>query len=180
MSHISFSPPLSDSKVLTLEMSFRTLQPNGLLVYQDIPEYDEVEEAEEVSSLLASFHLVVEMSQGHLRVGHMFDHYKDILNIGRGKHSIETRAVCVCVCVCVCVRVCVCVYVCVCVCVCLRAYVHACVRARVCVCVCVCVCACVCVCVRVCVCLCVCERDRQTDRQTDRQRQRERESTQCV
>ena len=110
VSHISFSPPLSDSKVLMLELSFRTLQPNGLLVYQDIPEYDEVEE-KEISPLLDSFHLVVEMSQGHLRVGHMFDHYKDILNTGSGKQSICMW--CVCVCACARARACVCVYVCV-------------------------------------------------------------------
>ena len=133
-----------------LELSFRTLQPNGLLVYQDIPEYDEVEE-KEISPLLDSFHLVVEMSQGHLRVGHMFDHYKDILNTGSGKQSICMW--CVCVCVRARARARVCVSMCVCIrgmfvcmstwCVCVHEYVvSVCVHARVCVCVCVFVCLC--------------------------------------
>ena len=106
VSRVSFSPPLTgDGRVLRLEMSFRTLEPNGLLAYQDVPERggeggggegkegegeekEGEEEEEEISRLLDSFRLVVEMSQGHLRVGHMFDHYKDILNIGRGRHSV--------------------------------------------------------------------------------------------
>jgi hypothetical protein len=41
---------------------------------------------EEVRQVLTdSFHLYVELSQGRLDVGHLFDRYKDVLSIGKGK-----------------------------------------------------------------------------------------------
>ena len=87
-------------------MAFRTLQPNGLLLYQAVADGgEEGEENEggadvgerreggtEHSRLLDSFHLFVELRQGHLRVGHMFDHYKDILNLGRGEYVCSLHA----------------------------------------------------------------------------------------
>ncbi|XP_076440390.1 axotactin-like isoform X2 [Babylonia areolata] len=84
VSHMTFEPSLSSSGLLRLELTFRTLQANGLLVYQEVSGSSEAEEEdEEVRRLLRSFHLFVEMRQGHLRVGHMFDHFKDIVNVGR-------------------------------------------------------------------------------------------------
>ncbi|XP_070194668.1 axotactin-like isoform X2 [Littorina saxatilis] len=83
VSHITFSPPLSDSKVLRLELSFRTLLLNGVLLYQDLEDYAGEGVREEYKPLLHGYHMMVEMRQGHLRVAHVFDHYTHILNIGR-------------------------------------------------------------------------------------------------
>ncbi|XP_076463197.1 axotactin-like isoform X3 [Babylonia areolata] len=87
VSHITFSPPLTDSHIFRLQLSFRTLQANGVLVYQDVADHGEEEgeeeKEEESESLLDSFHLFVAMRQGYLRVGHMFDQLSDVLNIGR-------------------------------------------------------------------------------------------------
>ncbi|KAL8582074.1 hypothetical protein ACOMHN_003995 [Nucella lapillus] len=90
ISYMSYSPPLSSSPLLRLELSFRTLRPNGVLVYQEV-EGSSLDSAgdEEVCRLLRSFHLFVELRQGHLRVGHIFDNYKEILNIGRALNDDE-------------------------------------------------------------------------------------------
>ncbi|KAL8576553.1 hypothetical protein ACOMHN_003111 [Nucella lapillus] len=90
VSHITFSPPLTDSQTLRLELSFRTLQANGMIVYQDVAE-DSVKKLDEhgMSSLLESFHLFVALRQGYLKVGHKFDHYNDVLSIGRALNDDE-------------------------------------------------------------------------------------------
>lgn len=80
-SSISFSPQLHD-KILRLQLTFRTKQPNGLLLHHTVTEFDK-----EVFPQLANYEMFLEIRQGSLLVGYILNHYQDTFPMGKGKHT---------------------------------------------------------------------------------------------
>lgn len=79
VSHICFSPQLQNVKFQHLQLSFRSLQPNGLLVHHFLKNYDK-----DAFLLLNNYELLVELRRGQLQIGYNFNHYQDTLTVGKG------------------------------------------------------------------------------------------------